>query len=161
MGWCVRVGVRVGVRVCVCVCVHLSACVRVCENACVCVSVRTHNYDGTADLFVGGGVLSLQEGTTQGDPLAMCMYAIGIQPLIRSLQSSGTKQVWYADDATGGGTLEDVKNWWDHLISSVQAYGYHPNAAKSFPRQLYSPFLPWNRHNSHRGLCTISYPQRG
>ena len=60
------------------------------------------------------------------------MYAIGILPLIRSIQSSGTKQVWYADDATGGGTLEDVKNWWDHLISSGQAYGYHPNAAKSW-----------------------------
>ena len=30
------------------------------------------------------------------------------------------------------GTLEDVKNWWDHLISSGQAYGYHPNAAKSW-----------------------------
>ena len=81
-----------------------------CEHACVLVRVRTHNYGGTADLFVGGGVLSSQEGTTQGDPLAMCMYAVGILPLIRSLQSSGTKQVWYADDATGGATLEDVKN---------------------------------------------------
>ena len=87
---------------------------------------------GAADLFVGGEVLSSQQRTTQGDPLAMCMYAIGILPLIRSLQSSGTKLVWYADDAMGGGTLEDIKNWWDHLISSGQSYGYHPNAAKSW-----------------------------
>ena len=103
-------------------------------RACVCASMCAcaYTYGGTADLFVGGEVLSSQEGTTQDDPLAMCMYAIGILPLIRSLQSSGTKQVWYEDDATGGGTLEDVKNWWDHLISSGQAYGYHPNAAKSW-----------------------------
>ena len=97
----------------------------------LCPSLATilgNTYGGTADLFVGGEVLSSQEGTTQGDPLAMCMYAIGILPLIRSLESCGTKQVWYADDTTGGGTLEDVKNWWDHLISSGQAYGYHPNS---------------------------------
>ena len=94
-------------------------------------TILGNTYGGTADLFVGGEVLSSQEGTTQGDPLTMCMYAIGILPLICSLQSSGTKQVWYADDATGGGTLEVVKIWWDHLISSGQAYGYHLNAAKS------------------------------
>ena len=101
----------------------------------LCPSIATilaHTYGGAADLFVGGEVLSSQEGTIQGDSLAMCMYAIGILALICSLQSSGIKQVWYADDATGGGTLEDVKNWWDHLISSGQSYGYHPNAAKSW-----------------------------
>ena len=47
-------------------------------------------------------------GTTQGDPLAMSMYAVGIMPLLHELQSTGTKQVWYADDATGGGTLTEV-----------------------------------------------------
>ena len=47
-------------------------------------------------------------GTTQDDPLAMSMYAVGIMPLLHELQSTGTKQVWYADDATGGGKLTEV-----------------------------------------------------
>ncbi len=48
-----------------------------------------------------------QEGTTQGDPLAlaMAMYAIAITPLIYQLEDTGIKQAWYADDATAGGSL--------------------------------------------------------
>ena len=51
-----------------------------------------------------------EEGTFQGDPLAMAMYALGILPLITGLQGCAS-QVWYADDATGGGSLEQVKAW--------------------------------------------------
>ena len=94
-------------------------------------TILANTYGGSANLFVGGEVLSSQEGTTQGDPLAMSMYAIGIMPLIQSLQPTGAKQVWYAVDATGGGSLKDVKAWWNHLISSGLAYRYHPNATKS------------------------------
>ncbi len=43
------------------------------------------------------------EGTTQGDPLAMAMYALAVKLLIERLQleAPNVKQVWYADDATG------------------------------------------------------------
>ena len=36
------------------------------------------------------------EGTTQGDPLAMPMYALGVD----ALSDDFVKQVWYADDAS-------------------------------------------------------------
>ena len=58
-------------------------------------------------------MLASREGTTQGDPLAMLMYAIGIFPLIRKLQPSQAKQFWYADDANGGGTLNNMRRQWD------------------------------------------------
>ena len=43
------------------------------------------------------------EGTMQGDPLAMAMFALAITPLIHHLHSSdpAISQVWYADNATG------------------------------------------------------------
>ena len=55
------------------------------------------------------------EGTTQGDLLAMSMYTVGIMPLVHELQRTRTKQIWFADDATGGGTLKKVRSWWDQL----------------------------------------------
>ena len=55
---------------------------------------------------LGGETIQSVEGTTQGDPLAMSMYAIGILPLITTINGL-CKQVWYADDATGAGSVEN------------------------------------------------------
>ena len=59
-----------------------------------------------------GDVLLSQEGTTQGDPLAMPMYALATIPLIRKLKNlvSDVNQVWYADDASGAGRVTDCVN---------------------------------------------------
>ena len=65
-------------------------------------TILTNTYRENASLFIDGDTLFSQEGTTQGDPLAMAMYAIATVPLIEKLQSTNTKQVWYADDATAG-----------------------------------------------------------
>ena len=63
--------------------------------------VLINTYGEDVRLFVDGKTLLSQEGTTQGDPLAMAMYAIAISPL----ESEQIKQVWFADDATAGGEL--------------------------------------------------------
>ncbi|EDO42709.1 predicted protein [Nematostella vectensis] len=85
-----------------------------------------------ARLFVAGGKeLVSAEGTTQGDPLAMSMYALSLQPLISQLQAATqVNQCWFADDATGCGSLDDVRQWWDTLQSSGPDLGYFPNAVK-------------------------------
>ena len=63
----------------------------------------------------------------------MAMYALAVKPLIGALKSDapGVKQVWYADDATGAGTCDDLRKWWESLQAYGTRYGYHPNASKT------------------------------
>ena len=65
------------------------------------IIINTYRED--SELFIDGSTLYSQEGTTQGDLLAMAMYAIALTPLIHQLEKEGIKQAWYADDATAGG----------------------------------------------------------
>ena len=62
-----------------------------------------NTYKSVVNLYVGGETLLSEEGTTQGDPLAMPIYALGVAPLINALSDDCIKQVWYADDATACG----------------------------------------------------------
>lgn len=71
-------------------------------------------YRAPTKLFIGGDALLSQEGTTQGDPLSMPMYALATLPLIRNLDSS-VDQTWYADDATATGQVVTQCSWWDRL----------------------------------------------
>ena len=49
------------------------------------------------------------ERVTQGDPLSMSLYAIGMLPLICHLKSlCSCTQIWYADDASACDTLDDL-----------------------------------------------------
>ena len=68
-------------------------------------------------LISGGGEISSQGGTTQGDPLAMPWYAINTVHMLTSLRASipQVKQVWLADDSAGGGSIES-------LINGTRAY---------------------------------------
>ena len=92
----------------------------------------TNTYRAPVRLFVTGGKeLKSTEGTTQRDPLAMCVYAISLQPVITYFNlSSNAKQCWYADDATGAGSLEELRKWWDGLNEMGPSLGYYPNAKK-------------------------------
>ena len=94
------------------------------------IIINTYRED--SELFIDGSTLYSQEGTTQGDPLAMAMYAIALTPLIHQLEKEGIKQAWYADDATAGGSLKPLKEWWDQIVDLGPAYGYYPNAAKTW-----------------------------
>lgn len=74
---------------------------------------------------------SSQEGTTQGDPLAMPMYALATVPLIKKLTTS-VKQAWYADDAAAAGKLSNLHMWWDEISHLGASFGYHVNASKTW-----------------------------
>ena len=79
---------------------------------CPALSTILHNTYSTAVwLFVvGEGEISSTEGTTQGDLLAMAMYALAVVPLIRQLRTvvPDVRQVWFADDATAVGSLSSI-----------------------------------------------------
>ena len=49
-------------------------------------TILTNTYRSASHLFIDGSSLLSQEGTTQGDPLAIPMYAIGIIPVIQQLK---------------------------------------------------------------------------
>ena len=101
----------------------------------LCPPIATYainTYRQPARLFIiGGRELKSAEGTTQGDSLVMAIYASSLQPLITHLGiSSDTKQCWYADDASGSGSLEAIKQWWDELTEAGPNLGYYPNTKK-------------------------------
>ena len=71
------------------------------------------------------------EGTTQGDPVAMPIYAIATIPLIlmivaitEKLPGSKTKTEAYADDLSAAGTLKNLKVWWQKLCELGPLFGY-------------------------------------
>ena len=100
----------------------------------LCTPIATaliNNYRAPTELFVDGDVLLSQEGTTQGDPLAMPMYALATIPLIKKLEGNN-KQVWYADDSAGVGKIPDLRTWWDKLATEGPGYGYFANPSKTW-----------------------------
>ena len=85
-------------------------------------------------LVVGGAELQSVEGTTQGDPIAMALYGICITPLLTALKSltNDVKHAAFADDLTGAGRLESLRQWWENLIQLGPKIGYFPNPQKSW-----------------------------
>ena len=71
-----------------------------------------NTYRAPSELFVDSDVLLSQEGTTQGDLLAMPMYVLATIPQIRKFNDSVNEvyQVWYADNASGAGKSTSYVN---------------------------------------------------
>ena len=90
-----------------------------------------NSYRSPTELFVDGDIILSQEGTTQGDPLAMAMYGLATIPLIRRLDGL-CLQVWYADDSAAAGRLAQLRKWWDKLASEGPSFGYFANPSKTW-----------------------------
>ena len=106
-----------------------------------------NSYREPARLFVSQSDQELmsQEGVTQGDNAAMGFYACSTMPVITSTSgkpnlengSPGaggytTKQIWYADDAVGGGRISDLREWWQDLCTKGPMFGYFPKPSKTW-----------------------------
>ena len=96
-------------------------------------NILINTYREPSELLVDGEVLWSEEGTTQGDPLAMSLYALATIPFINHLSNvPDVKQVWYADDVSAADHLTSLRSWCDNLSSSGPAFGYHVNARKTW-----------------------------
>ena len=106
----------------------------------VCPEISTYVkncYSEPARLFVIGGLeIKSQEGTTQGDPLGMAVYALGVTPMLNILLigigNKHNRMVAFADDITAAGSLDALKQWWDHILEIGPSYGYFPQPTKSW-----------------------------
>ena len=78
-------------------------------------------------MFISGGQeISSMEGTTQGQALAMPWYSMNTVTIIQRFNNldANIKQIWLADDAAGGGKIQSLRNWYDHLVTEGRKYGY-------------------------------------
>ena len=77
--------------------------------------------------------LMSKEGVTQGDPLSMILYGIGMLPLTKLLKKEipDCIQPWYADDAGAGGSFEAIEDFFNLLVEEGPARGYFPEPTKS------------------------------
>ena len=103
----------------------------------VCPSLKfalINTYRSPTRIFVSGKTFvefSSQEGTTQGCPLAMAMYAIALTPLVTKAKALD-RQVWFADDATGCDKADVLRKWYDLLIKEGQVMVTSPNQKNAF-----------------------------
>ena len=63
-------------------------------------------YANPSALYCGDQVIMSSEGVQQGDPLDPLLFCLTIQPLVLKLSSEF--KVFYLDDGTLGGSLQDV-----------------------------------------------------
>jgi len=92
-----------------------------------------NSYNMPARLFIyGGKEIQSCEGTTQGDPISMAVYALGLLPLLWAIATNGTRHVAFADDLTGAGSIETLHIWWNKVCEHGPSIGYNPKAEKSW-----------------------------
>ena len=98
-------------------------------SQCSCFLFNT--YQAFSSLLVQGSdepVFS-QECVTQGDPLAMFLYALAVLPLIQSLSD---RSCWFLMTLpVAMATLSELREWFYKLREKGPAFGYFPVPAKS------------------------------
>ena len=102
-------------------CMNRSAALRNMYVICPAIAIHVSNtYRFPSRLFVAEGAeTKSQKGTTQEDPLALPWFSLNTVPVIQSLRNQvpSVKQVWLADDASGGGKLRDLREWYNLIVS--------------------------------------------
>ena len=96
-------------------------------------------YRCDAELFISNSDQSIlsKEDTTQGGPESMGFYAVSTIPLsqmvnVERARDGTVKNIFYADDGGGGGTLDELSCWWKDIQNQGPIFGYFPNSSKTW-----------------------------
>ena len=87
-------------------------------------------------LFITGGKeISSNKGTTQGDPITMGIYALGLMTLLTSVISNNIGNllhVAFAYDLTRGGKIHELTKWWKNDLHYAPYLGCCINKSNSW-----------------------------
>ena len=105
---------------------------------CPATTIHVNNcYSLHSQVFIiGGNKIRSCEATTQGDPIAMAVYAIAIILMIlmivdiTSKTDDSTKTAAYTDDVTAAGKIIQLKNWWRPLCMVGPKFWILPRSIK-------------------------------
>lgn len=85
-------------------------------------------YGSESDLFFGTHKIKSASGVQQGDPLGPLLFALGVRHL--SHGATCPFVVWYLDDATLGGSIEEVSGEIERIRKEASAIGLELNPVK-------------------------------
>ena len=86
-------------------------------------------YSSPSSLFFGDFVIDSCEGVQQGDPLGPLLFCLTINPIVPELNSEF--RLLYLDDATLGGSLDDIVHDFKRISKFAANLGLHPIRSKS------------------------------
>ena len=122
-------------------------------------------YSSLSRLFIIGEYeLKSKQGTTQGDPVAMAIYAIAIIPMILMLvdivinHQGKMRTLAFADDLSASRSAKGLKHWWDTLEKLGPKFGYYPQPSKSW--LIIKPGLKADANKIFRGT-DINITEKG
>ena len=86
-------------------------------------------YSRPSSLFLGEETLQSSEGIQQGDHLGPLLFCLAIHDIVQEVHSAF--HVFYADDGTLGGSVEEVLHDLSFVERSALDLGLHLNHDKS------------------------------
>ena len=86
-------------------------------------------YSQSSILFFGDNIIESSEGVQQGDPLGPLLFCLSIHDMVSRIKSEF--KVFYLDDGTLGGTVDDVLEDLNAIETAAGELGLSLNHAKS------------------------------
>lgn len=83
--------------------------------------------------MTGGKEISSNKGTTQGGPVAIGMYVLGLIPLLSSIINNNKGNLihlTFAYDLTGAGKIHELIEWWKKVLHCGPYLGYYVKESK-------------------------------